>query len=411
MASGPIERGVSASAERRLGLLGRVGLVGLVAAGTVLATAVPFTLLFFVSYCAVGALLAIRRPANAIGWLLVAMGFAFVFVFLTTNARNLDDAALVAGTAGPRDALLVWLASWVGGGLFAGFLTLTLLFPSGELPLGRWRRPALAVLIGEAITVVLTAIGPTITYNPEGGALAVAIPNPFAILPNLPLWSVLPTNGDGLFAPIFALMAAGVVSMVVRYRHSSGTLRLQLRWLTAALSFVLTAVIAGIVLVQLLGDTVGSVAWLPAIVAFPTVPLAIGVAVLRYRLFEIDRIISRTIAYGGVTGLLVATFAGSILLLQAVLAPVTQGQTVAVAASTLAVAALFQPVMRRVRRAVDRRFDRARYDAERTAAAFSERLRDEVDLEATPRELLASVVEAIQPRAVAVWIRASGRTR
>jgi DNA integrity scanning protein DisA with diadenylate cyclase activity len=140
-------------------------------------------------------------------------------------------------------------------------------------------------------------------------------------------------------------------------------------------------------------------------------PIAVGVAILRYRLYEIDRIISRTISYALVTGLLAATFAILIVGLQAVLTPFTGGQTVAVAASTLAVFALFQPVLRRVRRAVDRRFDRARYDGERTAAAFSERLRDQVDMETVTTDLRATVAGAIAPTDLGVWIRPRGTGR
>ena len=137
----------------------------------------------------------------------------------------------------------------------------------------------------------------------------------------------------------------------------------------------------------------------------PACPLAIGIAVVRYRLYEIDRIISRTIGWALVTGLLVAVFIGGVLALQALLADFTQGQTLAVAASTLVAFALFQPVRRRVQRAVDRRFDRARYDGERTAAAFAERLRDEVDLVTLAAELQGTVGAAVRPTISSLWLR------
>jgi DNA integrity scanning protein DisA with diadenylate cyclase activity len=146
-------------------------------------------------------------------------------------------------------------------------------------------------------------------------------------------------------------------------------------------------------------------AWFPALVAFPTVPIAVGIAVLRYRLYEIDRIISRTIAWAVVTGVLVGVFFGAVVALQALLTDFTQGETVAVAASTLVAAAVFQPLRRRVQRAVDRRFDRAAYDARQTVEAFARRLRDEVALDAVVTDLLEMVATSMKPTSLALWLR------
>ena len=145
--------------------------------------------------------------------------------------------------------------------------------------------------------------------------------------------------------------------------------------------------------------------WLVGLFGFGLLPVAIGVAVLRYRLYEIDRLISRTIAYATVTGVLVVVFGGVILLSQAILDPVTGGNTIAVAASTLAVAALFQPLRRKVQVRVDRRFNRARYDAERTVAAFAGRLRSEVDLGQLKAEIALTVATSVQPTSVSLWLR------
>jgi hypothetical protein len=147
--------------------------------------------------------------------------------------------------------------------------------------------------------------------------------------------------------------------------------------------------------------------WLVAFLAYLALPVAIGIAVLRYRLYEIDRIISRTIGYAVVTVTLAVTFGGAILLFQAVLAPLTGGNTLAVAASTLVAAALFQPLRRRVQTVVDRRFNRARYDAERTAAAFAAQLRDEVDLRNLSGDVLQVVAQTVAPATVALWLRRS----
>ena len=198
--------------------------------------------------------------------------------------------------------------------------------------------------------------------------------------------------------PVLALASVG--SIVIRFRHSTGPERQQLRWFTyAAIPEIAYVIAVGF------NTLPPAIMLLGALFIVPLLPIAIGMAVLRYRLYDLDRIVSRTIAYAVVTGALAATFGASILLLQGVLAPFTQGQTIAVAASTLAIAALFQPVMRRVRRAVDRRFDRARYDAERTAAAFAERLRDEVDMTTVTADLVTTTGAALAPASIGIWLR------
>ena len=154
------------------------------------------------------------------------------------------------------------------------------------------------------------------------------------------------------------------------------------------------------------------IAWVPASVAFMLPPIAIGIAVMRYRLYEIDRLISRGLSWAVLSGLLLAVYAGAILLLQTLLGDVIQGQTVAVAGSTLIAAALFQPLRRRVQSAVDHRFNRARYDAERTAIDFAERLRNEVDVDHLRTALAATAGGAVHPAGVGVWLRRSpGTTR
>ena len=316
-------------------------------------------------------------------------------------AMPTDIAAVATGTATPATALVVWLEAWTGGVGYATFLALAILFPTGHLPVGRWRRPAL-IVFGTTIAIVLAmAFAPVITVAETD------LQNPFVVLPGLSLWGLVPAGGF-LFLPLLCVVAAGVGSLLVRYRSATGILRQQLRWLVTSVFFVFAALAFGIAGVAITG-TSDSWAWIPAIVAYPTVPIAIGVAVLRYRLFEIDRIVSRTIAYVIVSAIVAVTFTGAILLLSAVFAPFTQGQTVAVAASTLAAFAVFQPVLHRVRRDVDRRFNRARYDGESTAAAFAERLRDEVDLSTLSNELDATVRRAVAPTSFGLWIRTGER--
>jgi hypothetical protein len=195
-----------------------------------------------------------------------------------------------------------------------------------------------------------------------------------------------------------------VIAVSLRFRRGDSVQRQQVKWLAAVVIVGAVAVLTGLMAFSLNPD-VGNALVIVGIFALFALPFVIGIAILRYRLFDIDRIISRTISYALVTGVLAATFAVTIILLQAALSTFTGGQTIAVAASTLAVFALFQPVLRRVRRAVDRRFDRARYDAERTAAAFSDRLRDEIDMETVTTDLRATVAAAIAPTDLGVWLR------
>ncbi len=210
---------------------------------------------------------------------------------------------------------------------------------------------------------------------------------------------------EAQFPIVVVLLVVAVGRLVLRYRRSRGVEHLQLRWLVAAIVFVLFALIFGLVSTALVGDGIGGIAWVPAIVAYPTIPLAVGVAVMRYRLLEIDRIISRTLSYAVVTAILGGVFVGVILLAQTMLQGVVGRGGIPVAISTLVVFAIFQPVLRRVRRVVDRRFDRARYDGERTANAFAERLRRETDMERVTGDLRVTVANAVAPAGLGIWLR------
>jgi hypothetical protein len=375
--------------------VGRVALVAVVAsvvAWTVL-TVNPVAFLASVSYGAIGTLLAIRRPRNVIGWLLVALGILLAKPDLVSAQ---DIAAVAAGTASPTTTLLVWLEAWIGAVGYVTFLALAVLFPTGRLPSGPWRRPSIVTLMAAVGLVAAMAFAPTIRV------IETDLANPYALSP-LPLWTLVP-NGAFLFLPLLAVVAAGVASLVVRHRQASGILRQQLRWLVTAIVFVLGGFAFGLVGSGITG-TINDWPWLPAIVAYPMVPVAIGIAVFRYRLYDIDRILSRTLAYAIVTGIVAIVFGGAVVLLSAMLARFTQGQTIAVAASTLAACAVFQPVLHRVRRAVDRRFNRVRYDAEPAVANFSARLRNEVDIAAVTHDLRSTVQDAVHPTALGLWIR------
>jgi hypothetical protein len=384
--------------------LGRVasGVVWLVVAAAVVVGAPSgFGLLWAIPYGGVGAVLAIRRPSSSIGWLLIAFAWAFALVTASVDATA---AQFADGTVPPLTAAFTVVTSTMGLVLFLLIAVLAIVFPSGRLPAGRWGAVArMGIGIGVVIAI-LSAFMPRISVNLWASSSSVILPNPAAVLPDLPLWSVVTT--DTAILPIVLLMIASVASLFVRFRRATGVERQQLSWITAALGFVVVAVVGGYVIGLLVPAAAeAGVIWLGAVIAFPCVAIAIGVAVLRYRLYEIDRIISRTIGWAVTTGVIAAVLAGLIVGLQALLQPITGEGTVAVAASTLVAFALFQPVHRRVQRAVNRRFNRSGESARRAVEAFSGLLRDEIDLDAVRGRLLATTGQAVEPRGVGIWLR------
>jgi peptidoglycan/LPS O-acetylase OafA/YrhL len=290
--------------------------------------------------------------------------------------------------------VLAWVSSWTWG-TGIGFAVLALLvFPDGRLPSPRWR--SVVVLTAGAMLTFVVGLGfgsPTIGDT--------GLPNPVAV--GGPVGDAL--NALEAAFPLVLLSALlAVVSIVVRWRRADGIERQQIKWLASA------ALIVGLALVLTATPLLDSTDVDNAVISttFALLPLAMGIAVFRYRLWDIDRIISRTIGWALVTGLLLAVFGIVVLALQAAMENVTQGQTLAVAASTLVAAALFQPLRRRVQAAVDSRFDRAAYDAQRMAGAFAEDLRNEVHLPRITHELLGTIGSAVRPAAAAVWLREKG---
>jgi hypothetical protein len=202
-----------------------------------------------------------------------------------------------------------------------------------------------------------------------------------------------------------ALIILAVAGLATRYRRGDRVERLQVRWLLAAVSVVVAGVVGTTAEIAVRADHGPAFSPLVMYVGILLMPIAIGIAVLRYRLYEIDRLISRTVAYGLLSAVVGCLFVAFILVFQAVLAPLTKSNELAVAGSTLLVAALFQPLRRRLQRLVDRRFNRTRYDAERTVAVFAARLRDEVDLQQLRAEILANVAQTVEPSSVSLWLR------
>ena len=345
------------------------------------------------SFVLVGLLLVVRAPQNRIGTVLLTAGALLAFAY------GCDVYGSAGATANP-----VWpgsvVASVLGGAIFVvpialALVGIPLIFPDGHLISRRWR--PMVWLVAVALTAGVTGSLLGSTTATEG------VNNPLAIPELQPLSEVL-----GAFASVTSVIgfSGAAAALWVRYRRGDPIERQQLKWLlaVAALAAVLFP-IAFIVPIQ----AIGNVAFILGSLTLIALPLAIAVAILRYRLFEIDRIISRTLSYAIVTGLLGAVFVGVILLLQAAFTDVLGGGGIPVAISTLVVFALFQPVLRRVRGSVDRRFDRARYDGERTAGAFAERLRWETDMERVTGDLRATVEGAVAPKALSIWLRGAER--
>ncbi len=338
-----------------------------------------------ITFLVVGWLIAVRRPGNVVGPLVLAIGFPLAgYVVLDAYIRHPEPM--------PGIALAALLISLMDGPLFLAIALLFLVFPDGHLPSPRWRW-----LVGStALFATLVFCGAAL--RPGAFPYYTWLENPLAPPPT-PLWAIW----EGVYGLTVLCIGLAALSLVGRWRRSGALERAQLKWVAAAASLVTAAMVtygaeAGPNGYSEVGDLAVGISW-------TLFPMAIGAAILRYRLYEIDRIISRTIGWALVTGLLVAVFAGLVVGLQGVLAGFTQGQTLAVAASTLVAFALFAPLRRRVQRAVDRRFDRARYDGERVVTAFGERLRDRVDLASVEADIATTVHEALHPGSVAVWVR------
>jgi len=338
---------------------------------------------------AVGLVVARHQPRNLIGWLL--MGEALL-TLVTIAAASYTTLVYYQGHPGlPLAGPVALVLAGFFPITFIPFPLVVLLFPDGRLPSPRWRWVlggylvigAVAVLSVSAISIGLIAghhtrvlsDGELAPISKPAGGTAWLIPMVLVLM-----------------ASVALLWLAALIRQIASWRRSSGERRQQLKWLMSG------AAVCGVGLAAL---GTNSALWEVLILGFTALPLGIGVGILKYRLYEIDRIISRTLAYAIVTGLLVGVYAGLVLLATHVLA--FQGP-VAVAVSTLAAAALFTPVRRRVQRIVDRRFNRARYDADRTVAAFSGRLNEALDLDSVRGDLAATVQAALEPAHVSVWL-------
>ncbi len=361
-------------------------------AGSGLPSSRLFSLVFLVVFSVLGFLVTSRHPRNAIGWIFCGCAVLSGLATLSDAYANywLDGkGATWLGEA----AASFETASWIPGVIIPATFLL-LLFPTGRPLSPRWRWVVWCAGLGIAgfLAAELMKPGPLEDFP--------GVDNPFGV--------------DGpvveLAAGLFALMvifavAASPVSLVLRLRRSSGLQRQQIKWLVWAGAVAgVTVLIGSTAGYDYAGETVSNVAILTSVMMLP---LATGIAILRYRLFDIDVVINRTLVYTALTVTLAAAYLASVLLLQLVLGALTSDSGIAVAGSTLAVAALFRPARERIQAVVDRRFYRRRYDAQQTLEAFSARLRDQVDLGTLNGELSAVVSETLQPAHVSLWLRPS----
>jgi hypothetical protein len=343
----------------------------------------------FLAFPLVGALVASRRPRNWVGWILLADGLLWTF-------GSVLDSYRIYGLARPGSvpfqvavhALSQWL--WVPAvGLFAVYLIL--LFPDGRLPSRRWR--PLAWFSGAVMVLLSAGIGKPFGLE-QYPWVRDAFPVVLALLP--------------------LCILASAVSLVLRYLRAGSEVREQIKWVAFAALFVGVQFVIDVGASVLLVPTTASgrePPWLALLdqvgfIMFAGVPIAVGIAVLKYRLYDIDVIINRALVYGSLTVTLVALYFGGIVMLQRLFVALTgQQSTLAVVASTLAIAALFNPLRRRIQGIVDRRFYRRKYDASKTLEAFSARLRDATDLESLSGDLKAVVGETMQPAHISLWLR------
>jgi hypothetical protein len=384
-----------ATASQILALLNGRTLAEIFIAGSIITFAI-----LTVSFSVVGALIISHRPENSIGWIFLAVGF--LYGLLSAGDEYAIYALLTNPGALPWGAEASWLGQWIWApGLGLVLVFLPLLFPDGHPPSYRWRW--VAWLGGLSIGVAV--VSSTILLWPERGpALVTGDENPSHVVQVLVVFVALPMM---LLAGLGA-----VISLLVRFRRARGDEQQQIKWFAfaAALTFV------WILVIEVFGELLSIEGGVPeAILAFtlasaslviPSIPIATGIAILRYRLYDIDRIINRTLVYGSLTATLVALYFGGIVVLQRIFVILTgQQSTLAVVASTLLIAALFTPLRRRIQSFIDRRFYRRKYDARKTLEAFSAKLRDETDLEALNNDLVGVVRETMQPAHVSLWLR------
>jgi hypothetical protein len=352
------------------------------------ASTIPYLLAIVVA-ATVGAVLAGRLPRHPVGWLLLGVGLSVAGSGVADGYARYGLVARPGALPAARWVAIYSPATTVVGLALVGYVLL--LTPTGSLPSPGWRWWARLAAAGPVAFLAALTVGPSLVIPPYDTVID-PVANP--ALDGVALTAIV----AGFFLTVAGLVV-GAGSLVARFRRARGTERQQLRWLTLAAA--LTGAAAAVVGVGMAMDAT-AVPLFAAGVCLALLPLATGAAILRYRLYDLDRIISRTVAYGLLTLLLGLGYAAVVLGLGRLL---PQGSSLVVAAATLSVAAVFQPLRRRVQQAVDRRFNRRRHDAGRIIEAFGARLRDQVDLDTLTAELLAVVDQTMAPTRTSLWLR------
>ena len=352
-----------------------------------------------VLYGTLGALIASRRQENPIGWIFCAVALS---LGLVAGAYGYADYVLYAGGDFlPGAVFAAWLTNWLPIlAVYVPACFLFLLFPDGHPPSPRWRPAVWALAVVGATAALSSAFEPGRIYS------FPTLENPLGLGASFGrIVSIAGDVTDFLAIPTFLISLA---AMVTRLRHARGRERLQLKWVAYAAILTATSFAASFLFGLLAGfpRAASDIFFLLGVVGFTSVPVTAGIAILRHRLYDIDRIINRTLVYGALTASLALVYVGSVVVLQRTFVAVTgQSSQLVIVASTLVIAALFGPLRRRIQAVVDRRFYRRKYDATRTLAAFSSRLRDATDLEALSDDLLSVVGETVQPAHVSLWLR------
>ena len=350
------------------------------------------------SLSTVGALIASRHTGNSIGWLFCASGLLFgVQVF--AGEYGLYALFVARGGSLPAGVVSWWLASWVWVTAAQILLFLFLLFPDGRLPSPRWRIVAWLLVGGILLDAVSFALLPG-PFAGSGAQGLAPVQNPVG---SEDVARFLDSVGIVLNPLLAALVMAPIAALFLRFRRASETERQQIKWVLYAVAVLTVAITVVSIWPALDGTRVGTVLFLAGFLAIPT---AVGIAILRHRLYDIDLLINRTLAYGSLTATLVAVYFGGIVVLQRLFVVLTgERSTLAVVASTLLIAALFNPLRSRIQSFVDRRFYRRKYDAAKTLAAFNARLRDETDLDALSKDLVGVTRSTMQPSHASLWLR------
>jgi hypothetical protein len=356
-----------------------------------------------ISFSTVGAIVTPRLPPrNPIGWIFCSIGviggvrlFVSEYAIVTLLAEPSSLPAML-----PGGEVLAWISSWLWISHIGLFVVLALLFPDGRLPSSRWRPFGWlvgVVIVAGTVSVALwpeTAAGFDLVNHPLGIEIATDTVNPVETI-------------------LYALGLVAATSLLVRLRRSMGVERLQLKWFAYAVAMLATSAILAYVVSESVGVVwLGWVSSMLVIASVVGLPVAVGIAILRYRLYNIDLLLNRTLVYGALTAVLAAVYFGSIVLFQVLFRAFTgQESQLAVVASTLAIAALFTPLRRYIQSFIDRRFYRRKYDARKTLEAFSAQLRTETDLDALSGDLIRVIKETMQPISVSLWLESPEHSR